>query len=165
LVDHSLLDHARVLASREAGLAVVITSREDGSAQASVVNAGVIPHPVTGKPAIGFVVQGGSRRKLSNLRARRTATVVFRSGWEWVAIEGDVDLLGPDDQVEGVAPESVPGVFHSIYVASIGGALEDWAVRDDEIDRDRHAAVLVRPTRVYSNARTVEPGSAAGRGS
>jgi hypothetical protein len=157
-VDQSLLAQARELASREAGLAVVITHRRDGTAQASVVNAGVVDHPVTGEPTIGFVVQGGSRRKLSNLRARRTATVVFRSGWEWVGIEGDVDLLGPDDPLDGVAPESVAEVFHAIYSAAIGGAPEDWVARDDAIERERHAAVLVRPTRVYSNPRTVEPG-------
>src|SRR5262245_16797963 len=72
----SLLDHARKLGSREAGLAVVVTHRSDGTAQASVVNAGVLDHPVTGTPAIGFVVQGGARKKLANLRARPMTTVV-----------------------------------------------------------------------------------------
>jgi hypothetical protein len=162
-MEQSLLDLARELASREAGLAVAITYRGDGTVQASVVNAGVIDHPVTGEPTIGFVVQGGSRKKLSNLRARHMATVVFRSGWEWVGIEGDVDLLGPDDRLDGLPSESVPGVFHAIYAASIGGALEDWATRDEVIERERHAAVLLRPTRMYSNPRVVEPGGATER--
>ena len=91
------------------------------------------------------------------------ATVVFRSGWEWVGIEGDVDLLGPDDRLDGVPSESVPAVFHAIYAASIGGSPEDWVARDDAIERERHAAVLVVPTRVYSNPRTVESPSATER--
>jgi hypothetical protein len=150
-VNLSLLDQARELAAREAGLAVLVTHRADGSAHASVVNAGVIEHPVTGEPVIGLVVQGGTRRKLANLRARPLATVVFRSGWDWVGIEGDVDLIGPDDRVDGVAPDGVAPLFHEIYAAAIGGAPDDWAARDGDIEQEGHTAVLVRPTRVYSN--------------
>lgn len=75
------LDRARELGARESGLAVAVTSRADGSAQASVVNAGVLDHPVTGEPIVAFVARGGAR-KLANLRARPRVTVVFRSGWE-----------------------------------------------------------------------------------
>ncbi len=150
-MDASLLGQARELASREAGLAVVVTHRADGTAQASVVNAGVLDHPVTGELAVGFVVQGAARKKLANLRARPLTTVVFRSGWEWVAIEGDVDLVGPDDPLSGVAPEAVARVFHEIYAAAIGGAPDDWVARDAAIAQERHTAILVRPTRVYSN--------------
>jgi hypothetical protein len=116
----------------------------------SVVNAGFVDHPVSGHPAVGFVVQGGGRRKLENLRARRSATVVFRSGWEWVAVEGDVDLIGPDDGDCVPWPEAL-ATFHEIYAAAIGGTPHDWAERDAAIDEERHAAVLVRPARVYSN--------------
>jgi hypothetical protein len=147
-----LLDRARELASREAGLAVVVTHRADGRSHASVVNAGVVEHPVTHDAAIAFVVQGGARKKLSNLRARPVATVVFRSGWDWVAIEGDVDLIGPDDPLDGIDPEVVTSVFHDIYTAAIGGTADDWAPLDEVIERERHTAVLVRPIRVYSNA-------------
>jgi pyridoxamine 5'-phosphate oxidase-like protein len=150
-VNLSLLDRVRVLAAQETGLAVIVTSRADGSAHASVVNAGVIDHPVTGEPVVGFVIQGGARRKLMNLRARPLATVVFRSGWDWVAVEGPVDLIGPDDLPEGLAAEDVRRAFHEIYVAAIGGTAQEWAVRDDEIERERHTAVLVRPTRIYPN--------------
>jgi hypothetical protein len=151
-MDSSLLDQARELASREAGLAVVITYRGDGSVQASVVNAGVITHPLTGEPAIGFVVQGGGRRKLANMRARPMATVVFRSGWEWVSVEGHVDLFGPDDRLEGLALDAVLPLFHEIYGAAIGGTADDWTARDDAIEREGHTGALVRPIRVYSNS-------------
>jgi len=142
---------AREIAERESGLAVVITYRADGSAHASVVNAGIVNHPVSGEPAIGFVVQGRERKKLVNLRARPSSTVVFRSGWDWVAIEGNVDLAGPDDRLGGLTPDAVSRLFHEIYAAAIGGSPQDWAGSDDVIDKEGHTAVLLRPTRVYSN--------------
>jgi hypothetical protein len=108
-MDASLLDRARELASREGGLAVVVTHRADGTAQASVVNAGVLDHQVSGELAVGFVVQGAGRKKLANLRARPFATIVFRSGWEWVGIEGAVDLISPDNRLSGLASDDVPG--------------------------------------------------------
>ena len=147
----SLLDRARELASREAGLAVVVSQRPDGRAHASVVNSAIIQHPVTGQLVAGFVVQGGERRKLAHLRARPIATVVFRSAWDWVAIEGDADLVGPDDLLEGFRPDSATALFHDIYAAAIGGTPDDWSAHDTAIERERHVAVLVRPVRVYSN--------------
>ena len=150
MVSAALLDQARELGAREGGLAVVVTYRRDGSAHASVVNAGLVQHPVSGVLVVGFVVQGGGRRKLEHLRARRAATVVFRSGWDWVAVEGDVELIGPDDGDSIGWPEGAR-TFHEIYAAAIGGAPEDWAERDAAIEEERHAAVLVTPTRVYSN--------------
>jgi hypothetical protein len=146
----SLLERARELASREAGLAVVVTYRFDGTAHTSVVNAGVVAHPVSSEPAVGFVVQGGGRKKIENLRARGKAIVVFRSGWDWVAVEGQVDLFGPEDCGCLSWPDAL-SVFHEIYSAAIGGAPDDWAGRDAEIEQEGHAAVLVRPVRVYSN--------------
>jgi Pyridoxamine 5'-phosphate oxidase len=150
-MNSSLLDRARELASREAGLAVVVTHRADGTAQVSVVNAGVLDHPVTGELAVGFVVQGAARKKLANLRARPLATIVFRSGWEWVGIEGAADLIGSDDRLSGLASDAVPRVFHEIYAAAIGGTPDDWVSRDAVIEHEGHTAVFVRPIRVYSN--------------
>jgi hypothetical protein len=145
-----MLDRARELGAREDGLAVVATTRADGSVPASVVNAGVLDHPVTGEPVVGFVIRGGAR-KLTNLRARPRVTVVFRSGWEWVAVEGDVDLAGPDDLLEGVDPGRVLPLLREIYAAAVGGTADDWAGMDAEMEAERHTAALVRPGRIYSN--------------
>jgi hypothetical protein len=146
-----ILQRAQELGSREGGLAVVVTERPDRRAQASVVNAGTVAHPVTGELSIGFVVQGATRRKLANLRARPVATVVFRSGWDWVTIEGDVDLIGPHDELTGLDAKLVPRIFHDIYSVAIGGSPDDWAARDGAIEREGHTAVLVRPVRVYAS--------------
>ena len=144
------LDRARELGARENGLAVVVTSRADGSAQTSVVNAGVLDHPVTGEPNVGFVARGHAR-KLSYLRMRPRVTVVFRSGWDWVAVEGDADLAGPDDHLEGLDKSDVPRLLRQVYAAAVGGTQEQWVELDAEMASERHAAVLVRPVRVYSN--------------
>ncbi len=51
------------------GLVVVSTARADGTIQSSVVNAGVLDHPLTGQPVVGLVSAGTSKR-LVNLRDR-----------------------------------------------------------------------------------------------
>jgi len=144
------LDRARELGAREAGLAVVVTIGEGGSVQASVANAGVLHHPLTGEPTVGFVARGGTK-KLANLRARPTVTVVFRSGWEWVAVEGDAELVGPDDPLEGLDPGDALRVIRTVYAAAVGGKQEEWAELDAVVAAERHTAVLIRPSRVYSN--------------
>jgi hypothetical protein len=149
-VNQLLLDRARELGAREDGLAVVFTGRADGSAHASVVNGGVLGHPITGQSVVGFVARGGTR-KLVNLRARARVTVVFRSGWEWVAVEGDADLAGPDDPLEGLDPAEQARLLRSVYAAAVGGTHEDWAALDGIIAAERHTAVLIRPARIYAN--------------
>jgi pyridoxamine 5'-phosphate oxidase-like protein len=144
------LERARELGAREDGLAIAITLRNDGSPQASVVNAGIVDDPVTGNPVVGFVARGGTK-KLAYLRARPRVTVVFRSGWEWVAVEGEAGLAGPDDALEGSEDCDVNRVIRSVYAAAVGGTQEEWAELDAVIAAERHAAVLVRPSRIYSN--------------
>jgi PPOX class probable F420-dependent enzyme len=139
----------RRLAAAEAGLAVVFTRRADGTGQASVVNAGVLGHPVNGDPVVGFVVRGGTV-KHKNLRRRPRVTVVFRAGWEWVAVEGDADLAGPDDQLEGLDPGEVPPLLREVFKAA-GGTHDDWDEYDRVMAEERRLAVLVSPERVYSN--------------
>jgi len=146
----SEFDRARELGAKEAGLAIVVTLRDDGSPQASVVNAGVVDDPVTGDPVVGFVARGGTR-KLAYLRARPRATVVFRSGWEWVAVEGEAGLAGPDDALEGFESGDVSRLIRTVYAAAVGGTQDDWAELDAVIAAERHAAVLVRASRIYSN--------------
>jgi PPOX class probable F420-dependent enzyme len=143
------LDRVRELGSREDGLAIVVTTRADGSAQVSVVNAGVLDHPVSGERVVGFVARGAAV-KLGNLRDRPRATVVFRAGWEWVAVEGRTEIAGPDDALDGFEPASVPQLLRDVFSAA-GGTHDDWDEYDRVMAAERRAAVLVRPERVYSN--------------
>lgn len=138
------------LAAKDSYLAVVATVRADGSVQASVVNAGCVSHPVSGEEVVAFVTYG--RTKLANLRARPRATLVFRSGWEWGAVEGACEIAGPDDPLAGVAAEDLPALIREIFTAA-GGQHDDWDTFDRVMAADRRAAVFVRPERVYSNRR------------
>ena len=144
------LEWARELVGRENGLAVVTTLRDDGSMQASIVNAGVLAHPVSGEPVIGFAVRGRPR-KLLNLRTRPRATIVFRSGWDWVAVEGEAELFGPDDMMSGLEPEQLVPLLREIYAAAVGGTADDWIGMDQQMRDEGHSAVLVKPRRIYSN--------------
>jgi PPOX class probable F420-dependent enzyme len=144
-----LTDFAR-LVGRDHGLCVVSTLRPDTTIQSSVVNAGVLDHPITGEPVAGLVARGGSR-KLANLRARPRATVVVRAGWEWVAAEGPVDLAGPDDGIGDLDAERIRLLLREVFTAC-GGTHDDWATYDRVMAEERRTAVLVTPERVYSSA-------------
>ena len=141
------LDRVRELVPRDHGLVVVVTQRGDGSPQTSVVNAGVLDHPVTGEPVVGFVIRGDTVKR-QYLRERPRATVVFRAGWEWVAVEGDAELAGPDDTLEGLDPGAVPKLLRDVFSAA-GGTHDDWDEYDRTMAAERRLAVLVRPQRVY----------------
>jgi hypothetical protein len=126
---------------------VVSTLRPDMTIQSSVVNAGVLPHPVTGAEVVGLVARGDSRR-LSYLRARPRATVVVRAGWQWASVEGPVDLAGPDDPLSGVDAERLRVLLREIFTAA-GGTHDDWPAYDRAMAEERRVAVLVTPARTH----------------
>ena len=129
------------------GLAVVSVLRPDSTVSSSVVNAGVLRHPVTGEQAVGFVSRGDARR-LGYRRATLRATVVLRAGWRWAAAEGPVQLCGPDDPVPGVDAEGLRLLLRAVFTAA-GGTHDDWDTYDATMARERRTAVLVTPERVY----------------
>lgn len=134
------------LAAAEHGLCVVTSRRRDGTVAASVVNAGVLDHPLSGAEVVGFVARG--LRKLEHLRADPHATVVARSGWRWAAVEGPVEILGPDDPRAGLDAEALRLLLRQVFSAA-GGTHEDWAEYDRVLTGERSAVVLVTPRRLY----------------
>ncbi|MGH8932802.1 MAG: pyridoxamine 5'-phosphate oxidase [Egibacteraceae bacterium] len=137
------------LVGRDRGLAGVAIARPDGTVQASVVNVGVLDHPVSGTPVVGFVTAGGTR-KLMLLRQGQSLAVTLRAGWEWVTVEGTADLVGPDDPLDGFDPERLPQLLRDVFTAA-GGTHENWAEYDRVMAAERRTAVLIRPGRIYSN--------------
>lgn len=131
------------------GLSVVVTRRADHTPHTTVVNAGVVPHPATGAPAVAFVAEGRTR-KLAHLRADPTIAVVVRAGWRWVAVEGRAQLIGPDDPDPEVDDERLRLLLREIFSAA-GGTHDDWATYDRVMREERRTAVFVTPTRVYAN--------------
>jgi PPOX class probable F420-dependent enzyme len=140
-------------ASRDQGLCIVSTLRADSTIQSSLVNAGVLDHPVTGEPVVAHVAYGSSR-KLANLRARPQMTIVARAGWEWVGAEGTAELIGPADPREGVDAERLRLLLREIFTAA-GGTHDDWDAYDKVMLEEGRTAVLVAPTRIYSNRRSL----------
>ena len=137
------------LVSGDRGLAVVSVARPDGSIAASVVNAGVLAHPLTGSPVVGIVARGDGR-KLGYLRAARQprVTVVLRAGWQWAAAEGPAELAGPDDQLGDLDAERLRLLLRDIF-SSAGGTHDDWDTYDRTMAAERRTAILVTPQRVY----------------
>ena len=143
------IEDFRKLVAGDHGLVVVSGTRGDGTISSSVVNAGVLPHPVTGESVVGMVVRGGTR-KLANWRARPYANVVIRSGWQWAAAEGRVDLIGPDDPAPGFDAERLRLLLREVFTAA-GGTHEDFDTYDRVMREERRTAVFVHPDRVYAN--------------
>jgi PPOX class probable F420-dependent enzyme len=137
------------LAAPERWLAVLVTMRGNGEPSTSVVNAGIVAHPVTGKTVIAFVSRGNTA-KLVNLRRTPRATLVFRSGWEWISVSGTVELAGPDDELVGLKPANLPSLLRDIYHAA-GGVHPDLGEYDRAMAADRRTAVLLTPARFATN--------------
>jgi PPOX class probable F420-dependent enzyme len=139
-------DVARIVAATN-GLASLATTRDDGTVQATLINAGVLRHPLTGERVVGLVARGGTR-KLDHLRRRPRATLTWRNGWDWLTVEGAVELAGPDDALAGV--DDVPRLLRDVFTGA-GGTHDDWDTYDRVMAEERRAAVLVTPTRIYGN--------------
>ena len=144
------LDDAVALASEESGLAVVSTLRADGTIQASLVNAGKMPHPATGAEVLAFVTYG--KVKLANLRARPQLAVTFRKGWMWATVEGRAELAGPDDPQSWLTDaEQLRLLLREVFTAA-GGTHDDWDTYDRVMAAEGRTAVLVEPRRMYANS-------------
>ncbi|MER7244042.1 pyridoxamine 5'-phosphate oxidase [Kribbella sp. NPDC000426] len=143
------LEKINELGRQDHFLAVAITQRQSGEPAASVVNAGVIDHPLTGEPVVAFVARGHTK-KLGHLRRTPQATLVFRAGWQWIGVSGPVELAGPDDPLPGIDAERLRVLLRDIYAAA-GGVHPDLDEYDREMVADRRAAVLIRPERFTNN--------------
>jgi len=142
------LSDAASIGGRSRFLAVVSTVRPDGAVQSSVVNAGVLAHPLSGAEVVAFVTYG--RVKLANLRARPQVAVTFRADWQWATVEGRAQIAGPDDPLPGIDAERLRLLRREVFAAA-GGSHDDWDAYDRVMAAERRAVVLVAPTRIYSN--------------
>ena len=131
------------------GLSVVVTRRADHTPHTTVVNAGLVDHPISGERRVAFVAAGGTR-KLAHLRADPTIAVVVRAGWQWTAVEGRAELLGPDDPHPDIDEHGLRQLLRAIFTAA-GGTHDDWPTFDRTMRDERRTAVFVQPTRIYTN--------------
>ena len=143
------LELVRRLATADKGLAVVSTTRPDGTVHSSLVNAGVFDHPLTKEPTVALVA-GGSAYKLRLLATAGRANVVFRAGWEWVSVEGPVDIIGPNHPRPDFPAEQLPQLLRDIFTAA-GGTHDNWAEYDRVMAEERRTAVFITPVRITTN--------------
>ena len=141
------LDQVRRLLGAEHGLSVVSLVRGDGTISSSVVNAGLLEHPVGGATMLAFVVRGSSYKR-RRVRIDPRVNVTVRAGWEWQSVEGAAELIGPLDPHPNVG--DVPALLRAVFRAA-GGEHDDWDEYDRVMADEQRTAVLVSPTRVYGS--------------
>jgi hypothetical protein len=143
------LDLVRRLAAADKGLAVISMTRTDGTVHSSLVNAGVFDHPLTKEPTVALVARADAY-KLRLLATAGRANAVFRAGWEWVSVEGPVDILGPDHPRPDFPAEQIPQLLRDIFTAA-GGTHDNWAEYDRVMAEERRTAVFITPARITTN--------------
>ena len=115
-----------------------------------MVNAGVLRHPVTGDEVVGLVAAGGTR-KVRNLRADPTGDDRRRApDGSGRRSRAPSELVGPDDRRAGVDDEGLRVLLQDVFRAA-GGTHDDWDEYDRAMAHERRAAVLIIPTRIYTN--------------
>ena len=144
------LNDVRSFLGDETGLATVSTTQADGRVLSSVVNCGVVNHPLTGEPRVALVSRGAAAR-VGHIRRGSEVTIAARRGWSWVGVTGPADLIGPDDIPAAMEPDAVRMLLRDIYTAA-GGVHDDWDEYDRVMAEDRRVAVLVTPQRILGNA-------------
>lgn len=143
------LDTVRSFLTEEHGLAVVSTVQADGAVLSTVVNCGVIDHPITHEPRLAFVSLGGAVR-LRHIRGGSPVTAAIRRGWNWVSVTGAAELIGPDDSVHELDPDRIRILLRDIFTAA-GGDHDDWDTYDQTMRDQARTAVLIKPARIRGN--------------
>ena len=132
------LDPVRRIVAQDHGLASIAVVRADGTPHTSLVNAGVLDHPRTAEPVVGYVTYG--KVKLRNLRERPATSILWRAGWQWAGVEGPSELIGPGD----TDAESLRLLLRAVFTAC-GGTHDDWDTYDRVMREEGRVAVLVAP--------------------
>ena len=143
------LNDVRQFLATETGLATISTTQKDGRVLSSIANCGVIQHPLTGADCVALVSAGGAAR-LGHVRRGSEVTIAIRRGWNWLAVTGQADLIGPSDPATGIDVEELRLLLREIYEAA-GGIHDDFEEYDREMVRGGRTAVLVEPARLISN--------------
>ena len=148
------LSDVRSFLADEHGLATVSTTQADGRVLSSVVNCGVMAHPVTGVECVALVSRGDAAR-LGHIRRGSEVTVLARRGWAWRAVTGAADIIGPDHAVYSSADsgnttfdaEALRLLLREVYQAA-GGEHDDYDEYDQVMATERRAAIFVSADRI-----------------
>ncbi len=126
------------------------TVQPDGAVLSTVVNCGVIDHPITHELRVAFVSLGAAVR-LRHIRSGSPVTAAIRRGWNWVAVTGAAELIGPDDNADELDPDRIRILLRDIFTAA-GGDHDDWDTYDKTMRDQARTAVLITPDRIRGNS-------------
>ena len=143
------IEEVRAYLAKDNGLAIVRTTQADERVLSSVVNCGVIKHPITGVPCVALVSAGRAAR-LGHIRRGSQATIAIRRGWTWRSVTGPADLIGPDDLSDGIDAEALRLLLREVFQAA-GGTHDDFDEYDRVMVDEGRVAVLVAPDRILGN--------------
>lgn len=150
------IDKLRRLVAAENGLCTFVCLRADGAPHTSVVNAGVMEHPVSGELSVATVVRANAA-KARLLRSDHRAAVSFRHSWDWAAVHGTAGLIGLDDPAEGFDLAELPSLLRQVFQAA-GGSHDDWDTYDRVMAEERRMAVFVGVSQISDNSGVVQLG-------
>ena len=135
--------------SEETGLATVSTTQADGRILSTVVNCGMIEHPLTGDTCVAFV-SGGNAARLKHVDRGSQVTVSVRRGWSWSSATGPADLIRPESLPEGINAEEMRLLLREVFHAA-GGVHDDLEEYDRAMAEEKRVVVCVIPDRILGN--------------
>ena len=144
------LEEVKQYLSTDTGLAVISTTQRDGRVLSSLVNCGVIAHPVSGEARVAMV-SGGKAARLDHVRRGSEVTVAVTRGWNWVGVTGPAELIGPADQAAEVDADATRLLIREIFTAA-GGTHDNFDEFDKAMAEDGRTAVLITPDRIIGNS-------------
>ena len=133
----------------ETGLATVSTTQADGRVLSTVVNCGIIKHPLTGSPCVAFV-SGANAARLKHVDRGSQVTVSVRRGWAWSSATGPADLIRPGSLPEDINTEKMRLLLREVFHAA-GGTHDDLQEYDRAMAEEKRVVVCVTPERILGN--------------
>lgn len=133
----------------ETGLVTVSTTQVDGRVLSSVVNCGMIEHPLTGDTCVAFV-SGSKAARLKHIDRGSQVTITARRGWAWSSVTGPADLIRPEQVPESIDKEQMRLLLREVFHAA-GGVHDDLEEYDRAMAQEGRVVVCVTPERVLGN--------------
>ncbi|MFI6173276.1 pyridoxamine 5'-phosphate oxidase [Nocardia sp. NPDC051052] len=129
---------------------MVFANAAEGRVPTSVINAGLIEHPVSGAPSMAHVAYGDSRR-VARLAVTQQASLTVHHDRKWLTTEGRTQLVfGPwDDRFATNNPDlrldddRYAELMRTIYRKAGGGEHPDWTQYDAAMRKEQRVVVLV----------------------
>ena len=135
--------------AEETGLATVSTTQIDGKVLSSVVNCGMIQHPLTGATCVVFV-SGSNAARLKHIDRGSQVTISVRRGWAWSSVTGPADLIRPEDLPDSIDAERMRLLLREVFHAA-GGVHDDLEEYDRAMAEEGRVVICVTPERILGN--------------